>query len=167
MPLDITRDFRDLLKQKGKSHETRRTKLGRQSRLTPGDTHVDGAPPFMQAYMKEAYIIVSHHSLLFPLLLTYDKLQHIMSLTRMLAAVRRAYLDVHARPPPVTRQAAPAPDTSGIDAWADIKYFTNAERDQIDMQSRTILARCADRVRGMEALEKREVPPSPPDTLCY
>jgi hypothetical protein len=43
----------------------------------------------------------------------------------MLAAVRRAYLDVHARLPPVTRQGARAPDTTGVYAWADIKYFTN------------------------------------------
>jgi hypothetical protein len=61
MAQDITRDFRDLVEQKGKEPgETRRTKLGRKSHFTPGDTHVDGAPPFMQAYMKEAHTIVSH-----------------------------------------------------------------------------------------------------------
>ena len=75
----------------------------------------------------------------------------------MLAAVRRAYLDVHARPPPVARQNVRVLDTTGLDAWADIKFFTNAERDQIDMQARTILARCADHVRDMESLEKREI----------
>jgi syntaxin 18 len=73
----------------------------------------------------------------------------------MLAAVRRAYLDVHARPPPLTRQAVRVLDSTGVDALADIKYFTNAERDQIDVQARQILARCADRVRDMETLEKR------------
>jgi syntaxin 18 len=73
----------------------------------------------------------------------------------MLAAVRRAYLDVHARLPPLTRQAGRALDTTGVDAWADIKYFTNAERDQIDVQARQILARCAERVHDMETLEKR------------
>ena len=83
----------------------------------------------------------------------------------MLAAVRRAYLDVHAWPPPVTCQAARAPDTSDVGAWADIKYFTNAEHDQIDVQARTILARCADCVHGIEALETREIPISP-YTLC-
>lgn len=81
-------------------------------------------------------------------------LQQIASLTRMLAAVRRAYLDVHARPPPLTRQAVRVLDSTGVDALADIKYFTNAERDQIDVQARQILARCADRVRDMETLEK-------------
>jgi syntaxin 18 len=76
----------------------------------------------------------------------------------MLASVRRAYLDVHARVPPVTRQNVRAPDTTGVDAWADIKYFTNAERDQIDVQARQILARCAERVQDMETLEKRASP---------
>jgi syntaxin 18 len=159
MAYDITEQFRIIVDQKRKECDSRRSRLGKPPRPTPGESQVDGAPPFMQAYMKEAYIIVSHHLLSFSLLITYEKLQHITSLTRMLAAVRRAYLDVHARPPPVTRQAARVPDTSGIDAWADIKYFTNAERDQIDMQARTILARCADRVRGMEVLEKREISP--------
>ncbi|KAI0255299.1 hypothetical protein BJV78DRAFT_1279478 [Lactifluus subvellereus] len=142
MAHDITDEFRIIVDQERKNfNDSRRNRLPRPPHLIPGDNQIDGASPFMQAYMKEAYMI----------------LQHITSLTHMLAAVRRAYLDVHARPPPATRQVAPAPDTSGIDAWADIKYFTNAERDQIDMQARTILARCADRVRGMEALEKHRV----------
>jgi len=88
----------------------------------------------------------------------HEKLQQIGSLTRMLAAVRRAYLDVHARVPPVTRQTVRALDTTGVDAWVDIKYFTNAERDQIDVQARQILARCAERVHDMETLEKRASP---------
>ncbi|KAH9020876.1 hypothetical protein EDB84DRAFT_1580989 [Lactarius hengduanensis] len=85
----------------------------------------------MQAYMKEASTI----------------LQHITSLTRMLTAVRRAYLDVHARPPPATRQTVRALDTTGVDAWADIKFFTNAERDQSTCKhvqsSRAVLTVCA------------------------
>ncbi|KAI0303316.1 hypothetical protein B0F90DRAFT_1710058 [Multifurca ochricompacta] len=139
MALDITDEFRTIVDHKRKNlDDSRRSKLGRPSHVVPGDAQIDGAPPFMQAYMKEAYTI----------------LQHIVSLTRMLAAVRRAYLDVHARPPPVTRQVVRALDLSGLDVWGDIKFFTNAERDQIDMQARTILARCADRVRDMEILEK-------------
>jgi syntaxin 18 len=161
MAHDITDEFRIIVDQKLKElGDSRRTRLGRPTHPTPADSQVDGAPPFMQAYMKEAYMIVSHRFLYISLPLTCEKLQHITSLTRMLAAVRRAYLDVHARPPPVTRQVARAPDTSGIDSWADIKYFSNAERDQIDMQARSILARCADRVRDMDALEKREILPS-------
>jgi syntaxin 18 len=78
----------------------------------------------------------------------------------MLTAVRRTYLDVHARLPPATRQAVRVLDTTGLDAWADIKYFTNSERDQIDVQAQKIIARCADRVHDMETLEKRAPPPS-------
>ena len=167
MAQDITRDFRDLVEQKGKGPgETSRAKLGRKSHLTPGDTLVDGAPPFMQVYMKEAHTIVSHVRLLFALLTRDEKLQQVAFLTRMLAAVRRAYLDVHARIPPVTRQVGRALDTTNVDPWTDIKYFTNFERDQIDVQAQNILARCADRVHEMEMLEKRATPPSsPPHTL--
>ncbi|KAI0263725.1 hypothetical protein BC834DRAFT_885253, partial [Gloeopeniophorella convolvens] len=101
-------------------------KPARAPHCVPGDTQVDGATPFMQVYMKETHTIVKS-----------------CTLTRMLAAVRRAYLNVHARPPPLARQTP------------YIKYLTNGERDQIDMEARTILARCADRVRDMETLEKR------------
>ncbi len=157
MAHDITEQFRVIVHLKRKEHgDSRRTTPRRPSHLIPGEARVDGAPPFMQAYMKEANTIVSYHPCLLTRSLTLEKLQHITSLTRMLAAVRRAYLDVHARPPPATRQVVRALDTTGVDAWADIKFFTNAERDQIDMQARTILARCADLVRGMESLEKRE-----------
>jgi syntaxin 18 len=157
MAHDITEQFKAIVHQKREEHgDSRRTKLRRPSHLIPGEARVDGAPPFMQAYMKEAYTIVSHHSRLLTRSLTPEKLQHISSLTRMLAAVRRAYLDVHARPPPAARQSVRVLDTTGVDAWADIKFLTNAERDQMDMQARTILTRCADHVRGMESLEKRE-----------
>jgi syntaxin 18 len=80
----------------------------------------------------------------------------------MLAAVRRAYLDVHARIPPVTRQVGRALDTTNVDPWMDMKFFTNSERDQIDVQAQNILARCADHVHDMEMLEKRApLPPLP------
>ena len=158
MAHDITEDFRSIVHQQHKEHgDSRRIKLRPRSHLIPGEARVDGAPPFMQAYMKEGYTIVSHHPQLLIQTLTFGKLQHITSLTRMLTAVRRAYLDVHARLPPATRQTVRMLDTTGMDAWADIKFFTNAERDQIDMQARTILARCADHVRDMESLEKREI----------
>jgi syntaxin 18 len=158
MAHDITEEFRTIVHQQRKEHgDSRRTKLRRSSHLIPGEARVDGAPPFMQAYMKEGYTIVSHHPRLLTQSLTFEKLQHITSLTRMLAAVRRAYLDVHARPPPAARQTVRMLDATGVDAWADIKFFTNAERDQIDIQARTILTRCADHVRDMESLEKREI----------
>jgi syntaxin 18 len=77
------------------------------------------------------------------------------TLSRMLANIRKPYLDVHARPPPLARQQTRETDPSDFEkAWADVKYLTNEERDQIDMQTRIWLSRCADRVKKMEALEK-------------
>lgn len=59
MTRDITDEFRNFVDQKRKDlGDSRRTKTGRQAHPTPGDTQMDGAPPFMQAYMKEAYTIV-------------------------------------------------------------------------------------------------------------
>jgi len=156
MAHDITGDFRIIVNQKRNTiGDSVRSNRGRPSHPAPGDSQLDGAPPFMQAYMKEAYTVVSHRLFLRPLVLTREKLQHITSLTRMFASVRRAYLDVHARQPPVTRQAVRPLDTNGVDAWADIKYLSNAERDQLDVQARKILASCADHVHDLETLEKR------------
>ena len=71
----------------------------------------------MQAYLKEAYTIVSRVTLCFVYpFLTCEKLQQVSSLTRILAAVQRAYLDVHARLSPATRQAMRVLDTTGGDA---------------------------------------------------
>ena len=55
------------------------------------------------------------------------------------------------------RQASRSIDLSGPDqqSWASIKYLTNEERDQIDLQARVILSRCSERIKEMEALEKR------------
>ena len=66
MAHDITGEFRTFVGQKRKSPgDSRWAKPGRQPHPAPGDTLVDGTPPFMQAYMKEAYTIVSHHRLSF------------------------------------------------------------------------------------------------------
>ena len=74
----------------------------------------------------------------------------------MLASVRKAYLNHDTRSGPLLRPAARTIDLSGADsAWADIRHLTNEERDQIDLQAKVILTRCADRVKEMEALEKR------------
>jgi len=71
----------------------------------------------------------------------------------MLLSIRKPYLDVSSRPPPLSRKNAA---TFGeTEPWSNVKYLSNEERDQIDMQARTILSRCSDRVKEMEALEKR------------
>lgn len=77
----------------------------------------------------------------------------------MLANIRKPYLNVDVRNQPLARQASartidfagPGSDQS----WSGIRHFTNEERDQIDLQARVILSRCAERVKEMEKLEKR------------
>ena len=85
------------------------------------------------------------------------QLNHISTLTRMLSSVRKAYLNVDARNPPMLRQSSRTIDIAGGEqSWADIRSLTNEERDQIDLQARVILSRCKDRVAQLEELEKRE-----------
>ena len=76
----------------------------------------------------------------------------------MLASVKKPYLNLDARSPPLLRQASRNIDLSGAEqqSWANIKHLTNEERDQIDLQARVILSRCKDRVSQLEELEKRE-----------
>lgn len=74
----------------------------------------------------------------------------------MLANIRKAYLNVDSRDTRMGRQPSRKIDLDkGDSSWAEIKHLTNEERDQIDLQARVILTRCADRVKEMEALEKR------------
>jgi syntaxin 18 len=85
------------------------------------------------------------------------QLDHITTLTRMLANIRKPYLNFDSRNPP-SRQGSRDFTLSGQDqSWANIRHLTNEERDQIDLQARVILTRCADRTKQMEALEKRNL----------
>ncbi len=75
----------------------------------------------------------------------------------MLSSVRKAYLNVDARNPPLLRHTSRTIDfTAGDQSWGDIRNVPNEERDQIDLQARVILSRCKDRVAQLEELEKRE-----------
>ena len=77
----------------------------------------------------------------------------------MLSSVRKAYLNVDARNPPLLRPTSRTIDIAGGNqSWGDIRNLTNEERDQIDLQARVILSRCKDRVAQLEELEKRESP---------
>lgn len=77
----------------------------------------------------------------------------------MLASVRRAYLTIESGPSTfMQRNSSRSFDPSGSDdQWTSIRSLTNEERDQIDMQARVILSKCADRVKQLEALEKSEL----------
>ncbi|KAG7449264.1 uncharacterized protein BT62DRAFT_964309 [Guyanagaster necrorhizus] len=97
--------------------------------------------PLGKEYVSEAYKILSH----------------ITTLTRMLSTIRKPYLNLDSRRGPLTRHTSRTLDFSGSDeqSWSSIRQLSNEERDQIDLQARLILSRCADRVKEMEALEKR------------
>ena len=74
----------------------------------------------------------------------------------MLTGLRRPYLNVDSGGSTFARQSARNLDLGGTgDQWSGIKHLNNEERDQIDLQSRLVLSRCADRVKEMETLEKR------------
>lgn len=76
----------------------------------------------------------------------------------MLASVRTAYLNIDSRSSPLSRQGSRNIDLSeGISSWSNIRHLTNEERDQIDLQARVILKKCSERVKEMEALEKRKL----------
>lgn len=77
----------------------------------------------------------------------------------MLVSIRKPYLNVETREPLLSQRVTRNIDLDGgKDAWANIRYLTNEERDQIDIQARVIFSRCADRIKEMEALEKRTWP---------
>ncbi|KAK0206506.1 snare protein syntaxin 18/UFE1 [Desarmillaria ectypa] len=87
----------------------------------------------------------------------YKILTHITTLTRMLSTIRKPYLNLDSRRGTFARHTSRTLDFSGSDeqSWSSIRQLSNEERDQIDLQARLILSRCADRVKEMEALEKR------------
>jgi len=131
---DRTADFWKVIKSKqGLTPPAKRRKVGTE--IEPRDT-------FGKRYMEEAYII----------------LNHINALTRMLSNIRRPYLNVDSSSSPLVRQGSRNLDLNDSQQlWSEIKHLSNVERDQIDLQARLILTRCADRVKEMEALEKRRV----------
>jgi len=136
---DRTTDFRELLTEKRNAiPEAKRRKT---TRYAHGDGPGESQNLLGKEYLEEAYII----------------LNHINTLTRMLANIRKPYLNFDSRNPPLTRQVSSRNiDLAGPDqSWSGIRHLTNEERDQIDLQARVILSRCADRVKEMETLEKR------------
>ncbi|KII94740.1 hypothetical protein PLICRDRAFT_98625 [Plicaturopsis crispa FD-325 SS-3] len=139
MALDRTADFRNAVDEKRKEiPESKRRRISRPKAGAQSDEHASQG----KEYVAEAYTI----------------LNHITTLTRMLSNIRKPYLNVDSRSPLGTRHNARnnIDLATGTDqAWAGVRHLTNEERDQIDLQARVILSRCADRVKEMEALEKR------------
>ncbi|KAJ7507705.1 snare protein syntaxin 18/UFE1 [Mycena galericulata] len=132
---DRTHDFRQVIREKENGiPAAKRRKTSKQTSDAERDPQLISG----KEYVVEAYVI----------------LNHITTLTRMLANIRRPYLNIDSRT--VHRQPSRNIDLDGPDqSWAAIRHLSNQERDQIDLQARVILTRCADRVKEMEALEKR------------
>ncbi|KAL1944238.1 hypothetical protein VTO73DRAFT_3423 [Trametes versicolor] len=136
-----TSEFRELVREKERGvPEAKRRKLSRPSkRSTPEGERLE---TLNKEYVKEAYVVLSH----------------ISTLARMLVSVRKAYLNVDSRSPPMLRPTSRTIDIVGGDqSWGDLRHLTNEERDQIDLQARVILSRCKDRVAQLEDLEKKRV----------
>ncbi|KAH9943352.1 snare protein syntaxin 18/UFE1 [Epithele typhae] len=134
-----TSEFRQAVDEKERAiPEAKRRKLSRSpKRLTPESERLEA---LNKEYTKEAYNVLSH----------------IGTLSRMLSSVRKAYLNVDARNPPMLRQTSRTIDLAGVEqSWGDLRNLTNEERDKIDLQARVILSRCKDRVAQLEELEKR------------
>ncbi|KAF6762708.1 hypothetical protein DFP72DRAFT_1001237 [Ephemerocybe angulata] len=137
---DLTADFRQVVQEKQRDiPEAKRRKLDHpKSPSTSQDT--SGGTLAGKEYISEAYTV----------------LNHINTLTRMLASIRKPYLNVDSRTSPLSRQGSRNLDfNEGEAAWSNIRHLSNEERDQIDLQARVILQRCSTRVKEMEALEQR------------
>jgi syntaxin 18 len=155
--IDRTTDFREVLAAKRNAlPETKRQKIARPSK---SETEREGHNILGKEYISEAYVIVSLKVLIILCWNSHQtpQLNHITTLTRMLANIRKPYLNVDSRNLPLSRQGSSRNiDLAGSDqSWSAIRSLTNEERDQIDLQARVILSRCADRVKEMETLEKR------------
>jgi syntaxin 18 len=88
-----------------------------------------------------------------------EQLNHINTLVRMLANIRKPYLNVDFRNASSSNKGWRAIDVEEPhQSWTEIRYLSNEERDQFDIQVRSILTRCADRLKEMEVLERRTHP---------
>ncbi|KAL5527405.1 hypothetical protein ACEPAG_6196 [Sanghuangporus baumii] len=135
---DRTSQFREIV-AKSSLPDAKRRKIGKSARRSHDETD-DTQVLLNKEYLREAYNI----------------LNHINNLDKMLSSIRRAYLAVDSSSSSFLRQPARPLELDGSDqSWSSIRYLTNEERDQIDLQARIILSRCADRVKELEALDKK------------
>ncbi|KAI5125061.1 hypothetical protein M0805_007484 [Coniferiporia weirii] len=133
---DITPQFREII-SKSSLPDTKRRKTTKRSH--------DEKEHDMQAVLNKEYLREA-----------YNILNHINSLNRMLSSIRKAYLNVDSSTSMFPLQPSRTIELNGPEqSWSSIRHLTNEERDQIDLQARIILLKCADRVKEMEALEKK------------
>ena len=89
----------------------------------------------------------------------------LQSLANFLASIRRAYLDVSSSSASRHYNKGKASPSSGFgrgeldlskglfEAWRDVKWLNDRERDEVDWQAKTVLRRSMERVRELEAAE--------------
>ncbi|KAL5488034.1 hypothetical protein ACEPAI_6142 [Sanghuangporus weigelae] len=144
---DRTSQFREIV-AKSSLPDAKRRKIGKSARRSHDETD-DTQALLNKEYLREAYNI----------------LNHINNLDKMLSSIRRAYLAVDSSSSSFLRQPARPLELHGSDqSWSSIRYLTNEERDQIDLQARIILSKCADRVKELEALDKKRAELASSDT---
>jgi len=152
--LDRTVDFRDAVEaRRAVIPEAKRRNFSRRSQDTPGRMEKE--------YLSEGYKIVRCLNYLYVqnrlIKRLFQQFHHIRKLAQMLSSIRLAYLNLDGRVQPPSRLRPRNVDftsESGEVPWSSLRYLTNEERDQIDLQTRMILAKCADKVKEMEILEK-------------
>lgn len=89
------------------------------------------------------------------------------SLQLFLTSIRRAYLDLnsssHGSSNKKGKGGARDLDLSKgiLEAWRDVRWLNDMERDEVDYQAKVVLRRCIERVKQLETAEKSELP-SPP-----
>lgn len=150
---DRTTDFKDVLLAKQSAVPQAKRRKASPLQDEPSSN------VFGKQYLEEAYTVVCLYdvSQVEVLFLPGAQLNHIGTLIRMLSSIRKPYLSIDAHVP-LSRQGSHTIDLSDSSkSWSGIRHLTDEERDQIDLQARVILSRCADRVKEMEALEKRAV----------
>ncbi|KAF5369997.1 hypothetical protein D9758_001140 [Tetrapyrgos nigripes] len=134
-----TREFLDLVNAKQSSSQApRKQNILRQIHQ---DRERDEQVQFGKQFVKDAYTI----------------LDGTKKMSRMLGSIRRAYLNVDARSGPSRLQDTTPIDINELESWSNIRQLSNEQRDQIDLHARLFLSKCADRVKEMEALEKKRV----------
>jgi syntaxin 18 len=157
---DRTKEFRTCVEEKRSLYPPDPKGKGRSRRdVGSNDADAQGGRITAKSYLQEAYIIVRPQPLLLHSLtraLTRSvQLRHINTLSRMLTLIRRPYLNIDGNEFLAMRQTARAFDLGDDEeALASLKYMSNQERDQVDLQAKTILSRCAERVKEMEQMEQ-------------
>ncbi|KAG8823614.1 hypothetical protein FRC19_003457 [Serendipita sp. 401] len=138
MTLDRTAEFRELLRNLQTSIPPNILTKARRRNASP-DKNDQLTKATATAYMQDAYTI----------------LRHIQALAKMLALIKRPYLNVEVNDLVSSRDATTVIDlmTDGA-SLSTMKHLSSHQRDQVDLQAKMIITRCAERVRSMEQVEK-------------